>query len=176
LEGLGPIAGLGLAAIRAVRLSNSEGIPSLGEALEAIFDAARGKANPEVWIELKALPESADQTLLAVIDRSAIPESCGVHSFDHRIVARIGRKRPALRRGILSASYPVDPVAPMRAAGARVLWQEWHLIDAALVTMVHQAGGQIVAWTVNEVETARRLARIGVDALCGNWPERLRAE
>ena len=129
----------------------------------------------EVWIELKALPESRDTTLLAAIDRSPLPDRCAVHSFDHRIVARLGRLRPSLRRGILSTSYPVDPVSPLVAAGGSALWQEWHLIDSPLVEAVHRSGGEIVAWTVNDAETARRLERFGVDAVCGNWPDRLRS-
>jgi hypothetical protein len=56
-----------------------------------------------------------------------------VHSFDHRIIARLGGVHPGLRRGVLSASYPVDPAGPMSSAGATVLWQEATLIDAELV-------------------------------------------
>jgi glycerophosphoryl diester phosphodiesterase len=68
----------------------------------------------------------------------------------------------------------VDPVAPLVAAGSNVLWQERHLIDASLIDAIHRARGEIIAWTVNDVESARELERLGVDAICGNWPDRLR--
>jgi glycerophosphoryl diester phosphodiesterase len=100
----------------------------------------------------------------------------GVHSFDHRIVSRLGGARPGLRRGILSASYPLDLIGPMRAAGARWLWQEWHLIDAELVAAVHRTGGEVIAWTVPDAPEARQLAALGVDVLCGNFPDRLRLD
>ena len=135
----------------------------------------RGVRFGEVWIELKALPGSSNTTLLSTIDHAPLPERCAVHSFDHRIVARLGAQRPGLRRGVLSTSYPVDPISPLRAAGSSALWQEWHLIDAPLVDAVHRAGGEIIAWTVNEPESAGRLAELGVDAVCGNWPDRLRS-
>ena len=39
---------------------------------------------------------------------------------------------------------------------------------------VHDAGGSVIAWTVNEVGDLQQLARLGVDGLCGNYPDRIR--
>jgi glycerophosphoryl diester phosphodiesterase len=167
IRGVGPIASHRLEAIRATPLPNGEPIPILEEALAVL-------GGLEVWIEVKALPASADLLLLGAIERAPTPSRCAVHSFDHRIVARLGARRPALRRGVLSASYPIDPVGPMVAAGASALWQASELIDAELVDAVHRHGGEVIAWTVNDPALARRLAALGVDALCGNYPERLR--
>jgi glycerophosphoryl diester phosphodiesterase len=173
VHGLGPIADLTLQDLRRARLSNGETIPTLDESLEAMLSPKPSIG--EVWIELKSLPASSDTTLLEAIDRSPLPDRCAVHSFDHRIVARLGARRPGLRRGVLSTSYPVDPVSPMVATGSSALWQEWRLIDSSLVDAVHRAGGEIIAWTVNDPERARALERLGVDAVCGNWPDRLRS-
>jgi glycerophosphoryl diester phosphodiesterase len=167
LPDLGPIATLRLAEIRAYRLPNGEPIPTLAEALDVL-------AGQETWIEIKGLPPALDADLLGVIRSSRSPERCGIHSFDHRIVARLGERQPGLRLGVLSASYPLDPAAPMVAAGALALWQSWQLVDRELVDAVHRKGGEVIAWTVNDAETGRRLADLGVDALCGNFPERLR--
>jgi glycerophosphoryl diester phosphodiesterase len=152
--------------IRARRLPNGESIPTLSEALESC-------AGLEVWVELKALRADHDQALLEVLGAPG-PGLTGVHSFDHRIIARLGTRMPALRRGVLSVSYPVDPVIQMRDAGARALWQEWHSIDAELVHEVHRTGGEVIAWTVPDAAAARHLGDLGVDALCGNFPDRLR--
>lgn len=167
IPGLGAIAAATSSAIRTVLLANGEPTPTLAEALAAI-------GNAETWIEVKALPEEADQTLLRTIDAAPAPGRCAVHSFDHRIVGRLGALRPGLRRGILSSAYPSDPVALMHSVGATVLWQDWRLIDAELVDAVHRKEGEVIAWTVNDADAARRLAALGVDALCGNYPERLR--
>jgi glycerophosphoryl diester phosphodiesterase len=167
IAGVGPIASNTLPAIRSVPLSDGEPIPTLEEALAAL-------GGLEVWIEAKGLPPSADLDLLGVIARAPFPARCAVHSFDHRIVARLGALRPSLRRGVLSASYPLDPAGPMVAAGATALWQASPLIDAELVESVHSRGGEVIAWTVDDPALARRLAALGVDALCGNYPERLR--
>lgn len=168
IPGRGPIATLSSSDLGALVLSNGELIPTLPKALEAL-------GGLEVWIEVKALPSSADRALLAAIDGSPTPDRCAVHGFDHRIVARLGSLRPTLRRGILSASYPLDPAGPMVMAGATALWQEWRLIDAELIQAIHRRGGEVIAWTVNDPVTARQLGALGVDALCGNYPERLRS-
>ena len=94
--------------------------------------------------------------------------------FDHRVIRRLGEARPELRRGILLSAYLEDPVSAMRAVGATTLWQEWQQIDRALVNKVHDAGGALIAWTVNEIGDLERLARMGVDGLCGNYPDRMR--
>jgi glycerophosphoryl diester phosphodiesterase len=166
LPGRGAIATLTSSEIETLVLSNGEPMPTLPQVLEAL-------GGLEVWIEVKALPASVDRLLLAAIDGSPTPGRCAVHSFDHRIIARLGSLRPGLRRGILSASYPLDPAGPMVMAGATALWQEWRLIDAELIEAIHRRGGEVIAWTVNDPATARQLGALGVDALCGNYPERL---
>ena len=167
IPGLGAIAAATSSAIRTVLLADGEPAPTLAEALAAI-------GNAETWIEVKALPEGADQALLRTIDAAPAAGRCAVHSFDHGIVARLGVRRPGLRRGVLSSGYPRDPAALMRSAGATALWQDWRLIDTELVDAVHRKEGEVIAWTVNDADAARRLAALGVDALCGNYPERLR--
>jgi glycerophosphoryl diester phosphodiesterase len=62
----------------------------------------------------------------------------------------------------------------MRGVGATVLWQEWQQVDQDLVTRVHEADCSIIAWTVNEIGDLEHMARLGVDGLCGNYPDRIR--
>jgi Glycerophosphoryl diester phosphodiesterase family len=128
----------------------------------------------EVWIEVKSLPPAFDNSLLAVLDKGPCPLRYAVHSFDHRIIYRLGESRPSQRRGILVSAYLQDPVSVMRGAGATTLWQDWQQVDQELVTLVHDAGGPVIAWTVNELGDLDRMVRFGVDGLCGNYPDRIR--
>jgi glycerophosphoryl diester phosphodiesterase len=167
IPGLGPIAQLSLAEARQVRIRNGEQLPLLTEILELVGDR-------DVWVEVKSLPPAFDRELLKVLDKGPAPGRYAIHSFDHRIVYRLGQARPGLRRGILLSSYLCDPVSVMLAVGATALWQEWELIDQDLVNRVHDAAGTVIAWTVNEIGDLERLARFGVDGLCGNYPDRIR--
>jgi glycerophosphoryl diester phosphodiesterase len=167
IPGVGPIAQLSLAEARQLRIPNGETLPILTEILDLVGDK-------DVWIEVKSLPAVHDQGLLTTLDRGPAPERYAIHSFDHRIVYRLGQARPTLRRGVLLTAYLHDPVSVMRAVGATTLWQEWRQVDQELVNQVHAAGGSLIAWTVNELGDLDRMVRLGVDGLCGNYPDRIR--
>ena len=167
IPGFGPIAALTQAEARQLRIRNGETLPLLQEVLDLVGDLT-------VWVEVKSLPPEHDAGLLAVLENGPAPNRYAVHSFDHRIVRRLGEACPSLRRGILLSAYLDDPVAALRAVGATTLWQEWQLVDLELVRRVHEAGAELVAWTVNEIGDLERLVRLGVDGLCGNYPDRIR--
>jgi glycerophosphoryl diester phosphodiesterase len=167
VPGFGPIAEMTLAEARQARIRNGESLPTLAEVLELVGDR-------EVWVEVKSLPPAFDISLLAVLDRGPCPMRYAVHSFDHRIICRLGESRPSQRRGILVSAYLQDPVSVMRGAGATTLWQDWQQVDQELITLVHEAGGTVIAWTVNELGDLDRMVRFGVDGLCGNYPDRIR--
>ena len=167
IPGVGPIAELSLAEARQLRIPNGEPLPLLPEILELVGDR-------DVWVEVKGLPPACDPGFLAILDQGPAPHRYAIHSFDHRIVHRLGEIRPELRRGILLSAYLRDPVGVMRAVGATTLWQEWQQVDQELVTQVHEAGCTVVAWTVNDIGDLDRMVRLGVDGLCGNYPDRIR--
>jgi glycerophosphoryl diester phosphodiesterase len=167
VPGAGPIAEMSLAQVKQTRIKNGEVLPLLSEILDLL-------GAMDVWIEVKSLSPAHDAVFLAVLDGGPCPARYAVHSFDHRIVRRLGVARPDLRRGILLSAYLEDPVTAMRVAGATVLWQDWRQVDRELIARVHDAGYMLIAWTVNEIGDLERLARMGVDGLCGNYPDRMR--
>jgi len=167
LPGLGPIGHTDFGPVRQLRLRNGERIPLLAEVLELMGDR-------DVWVEVKTLEPAWDARLLEILDAGPAPRRYAVHSFEHALVGRLGRLRPELRRGVLFSDRARDAVGTMASVGATTLWQEWHAIDDELVGATHSAGCNIVAWTVNDIADLRRLARMGVDGLCGNYPDRIR--
>jgi glycerophosphoryl diester phosphodiesterase len=167
IPGVGPIAQLSLAEARLLRIPNGESVPMLAEILDLVGDR-------DVWVEVKSLPPAYDRVLLAILEQGPAPQRYAIHSFDHRIVLRLGEARPSLRRGILLSAYLCDPVAVMRAVGATTLWQEWQQVDQDLVSQIHNADCSVIAWTVNEIGDLDRMVRLGVDGLCGNYPDRIR--
>jgi glycerophosphoryl diester phosphodiesterase len=118
---------------------------------------------------VKRLPRGAGASLVKQI-RAAHDTACHVHAFDHRVIARLRHLYAALPLGILSCSYPIDPVGQAPDAGASPLW------DEALVVNCLRDGIALVAWTVNDPAEATRLRRLGVDGLCSDSPEKLKRE
>jgi len=169
VRGVGRIGSLPATVFAGHRLPNGEPIPTLPEALGLL----RGL---DVWVEVKTLPAEWDGALFAVLDAGPTPERYAVHGFDHRIVARLGERRPRLRRGVLLASYLLDIGHVLNGVGADTLWMEAHLIDPDLVTTVHEDGAGLIAWTANDPAEIRKLIQLQVDGICGNYPDRIRAE
>lgn len=167
VPGIGTIGATTLAALQHHRLPNGEPIPTLAATL-ALLEGL------DVWVEVKALPPRADAELLATLASGPTPARYAVHSFDHRIIRRLRDQAPALRLGALQVARPVDALAAARAAGATTLWQERHLVDAELVGAAHRAGMQVIVWTVDDPAEIARLAALGVDGICGNYPDRIR--
>jgi glycerophosphoryl diester phosphodiesterase len=48
-------------------------------------------------------------------------------------------------------------------------------VDAAGITAAHDAGLEVMVWTVNDIGIAQRLADGGVDAMCTDDPAALLA-
>jgi glycerophosphoryl diester phosphodiesterase len=148
-----------LSAVRAIDLAGAR-IPSLDEMMALVPEHAT------VYIEVKA--PRIEEAVVAAIRTGG--RRCAVHSFDHRVALRVHQLAPDVPVGVLQTSYPVDPVRPMRDAGARDLWQHWELIDADLIERVHVDGGRVIAWTVNDVAVAKRLNDWGIDGICTDLP------
>ncbi len=163
------IAHCTLREIREHPLKNGEPIPTLEEALAVIHP------HLTAFVEVKSLSPRLDEKLFAIFDASPAPDKVAVHGFDHRIIHRLGERRPQLKRGLLSASYPIWPIRVLEDADATILWQDCAQVDAALIAAVHDAEMTLLAWTVNESEPMRRLLELGVDGLCTNYPDRARA-
>jgi glycerophosphoryl diester phosphodiesterase len=140
--------------------AGGERVPTLPEVL-AIVPHSR-----VVYVEIKA-PGIERHVVEAI---RAGHRRCAVHSFDHRIVRRVSLLAPEIPLGILQTSYPVDPLRPVRDAGARDLWQHWELLDEELVQRVHEDGRRIIAWTVNDPAVADRFVGWGVDGICTDVP------
>ena len=168
----GALAGATIADVEWAALAEAivgaggERIPTL----DAVLAAAGGSTT--VYVEVKA--RGIEDQVLACLARH--PETrVAVHSFDHRVAQRIGRHPTAPRVGILLDSYLIDPVHALRTTGATDYWQHREMVDAALVDVVHAAGGRVIVWTVNDGALARQLSAIGVDALCTDVVDELRA-
>jgi len=154
------IRSLTFAQLRHETLHGRE-IPSLGEALACIGGRA------VAYVEIKA----PDIERAVVEELLAHEAPAAVHSFDHRIAQRAHRLAPHLPTGILCASYLIEPELALRAAESRDYWQCWELIDRPLVERVHAAGGRVIAWTVNALESVEQLRSLGVDGVCTDVPD-----
>lgn len=145
-------------------------VPSLGESLEA----CRGSL---VNVEIKNAPGEPDWDPDHVISAMVAAELADhpdtrvvVSSFSAETAIAAGEADPSLALGLLiSPGVELADVVPQAAAaGFWALHPHWTSLDEEAVVDIHDAGLAIITWTVDDPETIRRLAAIGVDAIITN--------
>jgi glycerophosphoryl diester phosphodiesterase len=80
--------------------------------------------------------------------------------------------RPLVLAGLISLRRRLPSAIRAKAPGLGVtaVWAYHAVITGALVKATEDAGCKLIAWTVDELEQMRRLARLGVDGICTNDP------
>jgi glycerophosphoryl diester phosphodiesterase len=71
---------------------------------------------------------------------------------------------------VLRATMPARVPALLRAARADVLALHHTLCSRAAISTAHRFGAPVFAWTVNDADSVRRLAALGVDAVVSDDP------
>jgi glycerophosphoryl diester phosphodiesterase len=151
-----PFSALSLAEVRRLRIAEAHSIPTLGEVLELVGDRMT------VYCELKGAGVVERAAPLLAAHRGPV----AMHSFDHRMVRRARDLAPRVPRGILVVSRLVDTAHALAAAGATALWPHRDYVDADLVGEVAGVGGSVIVWTANDPFEVKRLAQLGVNAIC----------
>ena len=100
-----------------------------------------------------------------------------VSSFDPVMLAGFAWLAPRVRRAMLVHPQQWRRTALLAAHPLRVdaVHLEHTLATPERVARLHAAGKLVNAWTVNDVDEARRLATAGVDGLITDVPARIRA-
>ena len=143
--GTGEIAALSLRQARKLDAGNGERIPTLREVLDEI----NGRAL--LVIEIKAL--DIEEQVLAVVRRAKALDSCVVHSFAPKIVARIRTLEPRMPCSLLTGGRGVDDwkklfnlALSINAQGVAVNHES---VTPQLVRAAHLRELRFSTWTVD---------------------------
>jgi glycerophosphoryl diester phosphodiesterase len=158
LAGGHAIGQLTLSQLRAHEAAPGIPIPTLAE----LCDLVAGRAT--LFVELKGA--GIEQRVLEVLGQYS--GEVAIHSFDHAMIRRTRALNSECRLGVLFDDPPSDVIGTMAATGATDVWPHWRLVTEPLVATVHDAGGRVIPWTVNDPARAQALAAMGVDGLCGD--------
>jgi glycerophosphoryl diester phosphodiesterase len=72
--------------------------------------------------------------------------------------------------GYMRARLPGLAAARIRAGGCEAIMSHQVLVSRRLVRQVHDAGGQLYVWTVDDAPKIRALEALGVDGVITNDP------
>jgi glycerophosphoryl diester phosphodiesterase len=144
-------------------------LPSLAVALNA-------SSGGLVDIELKTdgdIPEAAATTLCSYLRRRNGHDRLLASSFDPVALRTMRALRPDIPTALVVEQEQELGAALSEAAraGHEALHPDWRLVDRALVKRARALGLAVRAWTVNDADELRRLAKLGVDALITDVPD-----
>ena len=85
---------------------------------------------------------------------------------------------PAIVAGLMTIRRRMPKIVATRAPelGVNSIWAYQRLITKKLVAATHDAGLELVAWTVDEPERITQLAEMGVDGIVSNDPRLFKGE
>ncbi|MFL6574360.1 MAG: glycerophosphodiester phosphodiesterase [Burkholderiales bacterium] len=151
-------------------------IPALGELLER-YRTGSVRFN----IELKLLPQAADETLppepfvgavVAVLRKAGMEARCTLQSFDWRAVKVAEREAPEIATAYLTEASDSDP-RKVAAAGARTWSPDFRALIPETCAAARGLGLRMIPWTVNEPGDIRRVLGLGVDGIISDYPDRV---
>lgn len=135
------------------------GIPTL----EAVLAAAGPR--PFLDVELKGEPGPAVVRVLEAARGPGLARAV-VSSFEPPTLAWLGRQRPAWSRWLNAMDLSPLTVALATDAGCSGVSVDWSSIDGDGLARARSAALEVAAWTVRDLATYERLARLGVVAIC----------
>jgi glycerophosphoryl diester phosphodiesterase len=167
-DGHGPLAGLTLAQVSALRLRNRDGagfsderVPTLDEVL-AVTVGKRLLA-----VEVK--PPGIEEAVLEVIRACLAEEWVWVWSFVNSVVQTLHELAPSIPGAYLSngfASWPAERFLPEAVAiGSRAVSLAWEDITPEVVAACHDMGLGVYTFAFDEPTAWDRARSAGIDAL-----------
>ena len=165
-DGAGRVADTRFDALRALDAGDGERVPTLEEV------AVRVLGRATLVVELKG-----DGTAGAVarwLDLLPPPSRAGVvvSSFDHPQLAELRALAPDVRLGALVAGVPLGLAAFAVELGAHAVHMSLECLRPPFVRDAHARGLEAWVYTVNHRDDHAHCARLGVDAVFSDHPDR----
>ncbi len=150
-------------ATTAARMTIAElaahGVPTLEAALAAM------PAPAFLDVELKDDVVAASVEIVRAV-RGDPPEALALSSFDEALLGRLAGLAPGWARWLNSDALDRATVGQALALGCSGVSVPWAAIDERSMRLARDAGLEVAGWTVRRTSDARRLASLGVAALC----------
>lgn len=165
-------------------------IPTLLTLDDLLMLVASRPGNVRIVLDLKE--RGIEQDLIPVLEpRPDLTQNVLISTVHTTSLRRLSRRFPGIRlalsRGHLVSSIPVlrlqqvaarllRPLYPfwlapqLRWCGAGAVALQYRLLSARLVARYRNLGVRVYAWTVDDPETASRVADYGVDMIASNEP------
>ena len=114
-----------------------------------------------------------EKRVIDMIYEYGLQDKIILSSFNHFTVKRCEEIAPEIKRGFLCESWLINYGKYTAEQNVQCCHPIFCNLSQEVVDEMHGAGCEINTWTVNEYEDIERLSAMGVDALIGNFPDRM---
>jgi glycerophosphoryl diester phosphodiesterase len=163
-NGRGLVRSMSVEELRRLDAGKGERIPLLSEVLEEV------KGRCVLFAELKEV--DAAEPALKLVEAAGMLDSVLFISFEQEALAAVKRLAPRSHVGLIYAK-PSDGIVAAKHLGCEFVLPHYRLATEKAVAFAHRMGLLVVAWTVDDAETAAELKRRGVDGIASNYPDRI---
>jgi glycerophosphoryl diester phosphodiesterase len=145
---------------------------------QEVVDAVGGRMLLNIELKTVSLrPRGLVEAVVRIIEDNDLVDRVIVSSFNPLALLRVRRNQPRVAIGLLYAPHLPPPLrTPWLRSLVRpdALHPRYTVVDGAYVRWVQGQGYRLHAWTVDDADEMRRMARWGVDAIITSRPRLLR--
>lgn len=162
--------------------------PLLSDLIDSVEDYCfrLNHAKVNFNIEIKSLdstdgiyhpaPEEYADLLMKVINDKKISERVTVQSFDPRSLKVIAEKYPNQKISFLIDVGTVIPLNNFKTEFGFVpdiISPDYSLLTEEIIDSLHKKNIRVIPWTVNNMESAKKLYQIEIDGIITDYPDRI---
>jgi glycerophosphoryl diester phosphodiesterase len=159
--------------------------PLLSEVIDSVENSmiTRRRPPPFYNIETKTTPATDNifhpapaefvEMLVKLIKEKGIEERVIIQSFDFRTLQYLHQHYPGIKTAALvegTDKKNFDAVLKSLGFTPDIYSPHFSLVNDDLIAKCHSAGIRIIPWTVNDMETIKKLRSMGVDGIITDFP------
>ncbi|MNJ26692.1 Glycerophosphoryl diester phosphodiesterase [compost metagenome] len=151
------------------KVFKGERLITLDEFLKGV--CGRLRANIEIKTRGNLYP-GIEEKVVAAIKRHRMEHDVVLTSFEPRILAKIKEIARGIHTGLIIEGKPKDLLLRLELLGCSFLSISHRYLSADLASRAAKLGMNVMAWTIDDARTMRRVAALHEDILiCTNRPD-----
>ena len=149
---------------------SDEKVPTLDEVLTLVKDTRL-----LINIEIKNGPffyDDIEQKIVDCVIRHNMIDRVIVSSFDHYSIVKAKELNPSIKTGALFLARTIDSWKYVKEIGANALHPHFISVTDEMIRTCRDNNIEIHTYTANEPEHIKHLAKLGVNSIITNFPDR----
>lgn len=121
-------------------------------------------------------PAEYADLLMKVIDEKKIAPRVIVQSFDMRSLKFMSLKYPSMKLSYLidvGSAIPLSGFKKLLGFKPNIISPDYSLLSKSIIDSLHKKNIQVIPWTVDDVDVAKKLYNWGVDGIITDYPDKI---